>query len=76
MLLHLLAPLLMLRAHLLHVLLHLRLLRLGQNAENLIAQLTPRAANVRRAGGMSLGILIEQALNLLMLLVREVHAVE
>lgn len=76
MLLHLLAPLLMLRAHLLHVLLHLRLLRLSQNAEDLFAQLTRSAPNVRRAGGMSLGVLIEQTLNLLVLLVREVHAVE
>ena len=68
--------LLMLGAHLLHILLHLRLLRLCQNPEDLIVQLMRRAMNVLRAGRMRLGVLIEQTLNLLVLLVREVHAVE
>lgn len=73
---HLLLPLLMFGAHVLHVLLNLRLLLGCQNPEDLIAQLTRRSVNALRTGGMSLGVLIEQALNLGVLLIRKVHAVE
>lgn len=76
LLLRLLAPLPMLRAHRLHGLLNLRLLVRGQNAEDLVAQLTGSTANGLRAGRMRLCVLIEQTLNLIVLLVREVHAVE
>ena len=76
MLLHLLAALLVLGAHLLHGLLDLRLLLRGQNPKDLFAELTRRAAYALRAGGMRLSVLIEQALDLVVLLVREIHAVE
>lgn len=76
MLLHLAAALLVLGAHLLHGLLHLRLLLRCQNPKDLLAELTRRAAYPLRAGGMRLGVLIEQALDLFVLLIREIHAVE
>jgi len=55
----LLALLLMLRAHVLHVLANLRLLIGRQNAEDLIAQLTGRTANVLRTRRMRLSVLVE-----------------
>lgn len=76
LLLFLLAALPLLGAHLPNVLLHLRLLLLSQNAEDLIVQLMRRSRNVLRAGGMRLRVAIEQVLNLIVLLVGEVHAVE
>lgn len=72
----LIALLLLLRAHVLHVLADLRLLVGGQNGEDLIAQLPRGTVDALRTGRVRLNVLIEQTLNLIVLLVRKVHTVE
>jgi len=79
-LLLLLAPLLLmrqaLRTHLRHLLLELGLLIGGQHVEDVVAQLARSLRIARAAGRMRLGVLIEEVLNFVVLIVGERDASE